>query len=287
MNASERWSAALASWAIPDEIMSRAPESPWTFPPELFRSRSERARTGQPSPTTVRTAEALPDGGTVLDVGAGAGAASVRLSPQASRITGVDSSEAMVEEFRRAAAAAGVEAVSVLGRWPDVADEVEPADVVVCAHVLYNVRDLEPFVRALDAHASRRVVIEITSRHPLAWMSDLWLRFHRLERPTEPTADDAEVALRDLGFDVRREDVERASGPGGFQRREDAVGLIRRRLCLTPDRDDEVEEALGTRLAQHEGLWSAGPDTQRLVTMWWEAAADRTTAAAATRSPGR
>jgi SAM-dependent methyltransferase len=272
VNASERWGAALASWAIPDEIMSRAPESPWTFPPELFRSRVGRARIGDLSPTTVRAAEALPHGGTVLDVGVGAGAASVRLSPQASRITGVDSSEAMTEEFRRAATAAGVDAVSVLGRWPDVADEVEPADVVVCAHVLYNVRDLEPFVRALDAHAHRRVVIEITSTHPLAWMSDLWLRFHRLERPTEPTADDAEDALRDLGFDVRREDVERTSGPGGFQRREDAVGLIRRRLCLTPDRDDEVEEALGTRLAEHDGLWSAGPETQRLVTMWWERA---------------
>jgi SAM-dependent methyltransferase len=273
VNASERWGAALASWAIPDEIMSRAPESPWTFPPELFRSRVERATTGQPTPTTVRAAEALPRGGTVLDVGVGAGAASVRLSPQASRITGVDSSEAMVEEFLRAAAAADVEAIPVLGRWPDVADEVEPADVVVCAHVLYNVRDLEPFVRALDAHARRRVVIEITSTHPLAWMTDLWLRFHRLERPTEPTADDAEDALRDLGFDVRREDVDRPSGPGGFGRREDAVALIRRRLCLTPDRDDEVAEALGTRLAQHEGLWSAGPNTQRLVTMWWEAAA--------------
>jgi Methyltransferase domain len=254
VNASQRWGAALAGWAIPDEIVSRAPESPWTFPPELFRCRVERARIGHPTPTTVRAAEALPRGGTVLDVGVGAGAASVRLSPQASRITGVD-------------------AVPVLGRWPDVADEVEPADVVVCAHVLYNVRDLEPFVRALDAHARRRVVIEITPTHPLAWMTDLWLRFHRLERPTEPTADDAEGALRDLGFDVGREDVERPSSPGGFQRREDAVGLIRRRLCLTPDRDDEVAEALGSRLAQHERLWSAGPDTQRLVTMWWDRAA--------------
>ncbi len=273
MNASERWGVALASWAIPDEIISRAPESPWTFPPELFRSRAGRATIGLSSPTTARAAEGLPDGGTVLDVGVGAGAASVRLWPQASRVSGVDSSEAMLEEFRRAAAAAGVDAVPILGRWPDVRDEVEPSDVVVCAHVLYNVQDLEPFVRALDGHARRRVVIEITSTHPLAWMSDLWLRFHRLERPTEPTADDAEDALRDFGFDVGRKDIERPPTPSGFQRREDAVGLIRRRLCLTRDRDDEVAEALGTRLAQHEGLWSAGPDTQRLVTMWWDAAA--------------
>jgi len=272
VNASERWGAALASWAIPDQIISRAPESPWTFPPELFRSRAGRATIGQPSPTTARAAEALPDGGTVLDVGVGAGAASVRLWPKASRITGVDSSDAMLEEFRRAAAAGGVEAVPVLGRWPDVADEVGTADVVVCAHVLYNVQDLEPFVRGLDAHARHRVVIEITPAHPLAWMNDLWLRFHRLERPTEPTADDAEDTLRESGFDVRREDVERPPRVGGFQRREDAVGLIRRRLCLTPDRDDEVAEALGTRLVQNEGLWSAGPDTQRLVTMWWDTA---------------
>ncbi len=273
MNASERWGAALASWAIPDEILSQAPESPWTFPPELFRSRAERATIGRSSPTIVRGAEALPAGGTVLDVGVGAGAASIPLWRQASRVTGVDSAEAMLEEFRQAAAAAGVEAVTALGRWPEVAAEVDAADVVVCAHVLYNVQDLQPFVRALDAHARRRVVIEITSTHPLAWMSDLWLGFHGLRRPTEPTADVAEEALRESGFDVEREDVETPPRSGGFERREDAVGLIRRRLCLTPDRDDEIAQALGKRLAQREGLWSTGPEGQPLVTLWWDAAA--------------
>jgi hypothetical protein len=178
----------------------------------------------------------------------------------------------MLEEFRQAAAAAVVEPVTALGRWPDVAAEVDAADVVVCAHVLYNVQELEPFVRALYEHARRRVVIEITFTHPLAWMSDLWLRFHDLQRPTEPTADVAEEALRESGFDVEREDVATPPRSGGFERREDAVGLIRRRLCLTPDRDDEVAQALGDRLAQHEGLWSAGPGAQRLVTLWWDTA---------------
>jgi hypothetical protein len=195
------------------------------------------------------------------------------LWPRASRVAGVDSSEAMLEEFRHAAAAADVEAVPVLGRWPDVAAEAEAADVVVCAHVLYNVQDLEPFARALHEHAHRRVVIEITATHPLAWMNDLWLGFHGLQRPTEPTADDAEEALRGWGFEVKREDVARAPRSGGFERREDAIGLIRRRLCLTADRDDEVAGALGGRLAQHDGLWSAGPSEQALVTLWWDVAA--------------
>lgn len=276
MNAAERWGAALASWAIPDEILSRAPESPWQFPPELFRSRADAAAaTKEHGPTVLQALAALPDGGTILDVGVGAGAASRHLWPRASRVTGVDSSEAMLEEFRQAAEAANVEAVPVLGRWPDAAAEVDAADVVVCAHVLYNVQDLEPFARALHDHARHRVVIEITSTHPLAWMSDLWLRFHGLERPTEPTADDAEQALRGSGFEINREDVERPPRTGGFEQREDAIGLIRRRLCLTPDRDDEIAEALGDRLAQHDGLWSAGPEAQRLVTMWWDTA-DRT-----------
>jgi hypothetical protein len=274
VNAAERWGVALARWAIPDEILSRAPESPWTFPPELFRSRADAAAaTPARGPTVVEALEALPDGGTILDVGVGAGAASRPLWPRASRVAGVDSSEAMLDEFRQAATAAGVEAVPVLGRWPDVAAEVDAADVVVCAHVLYNVQDLEPFARALTDHARHRVVIEITSTHPLAWMSDLWLRFHGLERPTEPTADDAEEALRGSGIDVEREDLERPPRTGGFERRGDAVGLIRRRLCLTPDRDDEIAEALGHRLAQHDGLWSAGPEAQRLVTLWWDTAA--------------
>ena len=111
----------------------------------------------------------------------GAAVHAVSLWARASRVTGVDNAEAMLEEFGRAAAAAGVEAVAAFGRWPDVAAEVDAADVVVCAHVLYNVQELEPFVRALHEHARRRVVIEITSTHPLAWMSDLWLRFHDLQ----------------------------------------------------------------------------------------------------------
>ena len=272
MNAVERWGGALGGWGIPEEILARAPESPWIYPIELFRRRAEAALITEPTPSVLRAAESLPEGGTVLDVGVGAGAASLPLAPRASRITGVDTSEGMLEAFRHAAADAPVEAFAVLGRWPDVAGDVEPADVVVCGHVLYNVQDLAPFARALNGHARNRVVLEITATHPLAWMSDLWLRFHGLERPTRPTIDDAEEALRELGFDVRTEEVTRPPRTGGFPAREDAVSLVRRRLCLPPDRDEEIASALGDRLVEHDGLWSAGPTDQAVVTLWWDAA---------------
>ncbi len=273
VGAVERWREALEAWRIPDEILAAAPEPPYGFPAEQFRRRAEAVRAREPSPTARRALEALPEGGTVLDVGCGAGATSVPLAGRASRIVGIDASGAMLERFVEVLGPTGAEAVAVEGTWPEVAPRIGPADVVVCGHVLYNVQDLEPFVRALTDHARRRVVCEITDRHPWAWMGDLWLRFHGLPRPAGPTADDAEAALRELGLDVRREDHLLPPTPAGFERREDAVALVRRRLCLAPDRDPEVERALGERLREREGLWSAGPDRQVVVTLWWEGGA--------------
>jgi SAM-dependent methyltransferase len=269
----DRWRDDLAAWAIPDAILDAAPESPWGLPPELFRRRAEETVGNEPSVLTVRALEALPDRGTVIDVGVGGGATSLPLASRASRITGVDGSDAMLASFGEAGRGAGVETVGTHGTWPDVAAEVEAADVVVCGHVLYNVPALEPFARASTDHARRRVVVEITSTHPLAWMADLWMRFHGLERPKGPTADDAEAALRELGLEVGREDREAEPRSGGFERRADAVALVRRRLCLPPDRDDEIARWLGDRLVERRGLWSAGPPAQRIVTMWWRGTA--------------
>ena len=56
---------------------------------------------------------------------------------------------------------------------------------------LYGVADLAAFVLALDAHAHRRVILELTQRHPLAAMAPLWRYFWDLERPEGPTAADA------------------------------------------------------------------------------------------------
>jgi len=270
VSALERWARELGGWGIPDEILAAAPESPWGFPAELFRVRAERATAREATASTRRALEELPDGGSVLDVGVGGGAASLPLAGRASSIVGVDTSPDMLAAFGEGARAHGVEALPIEGAWPDVALEAPETDVVVCHHVLYNVRDLEPFVRALDAHARRRVVVEITAAHPLAWMSELWRRFHGLERPAGPTADDALAALRELGLDVRREDELRTPLSSGFERKGDAVALVRRRLCLPAERDAEVEQALGALLIEDEGLWSAGPAEQTLATLWWD-----------------
>ena len=84
MNALERWRRELAGWAIPDEILAAAPEPPWGFPRELFRTRAERTPAA-PSETTRVALDALGTGGDVLDVGVGGGATSLPLAAVATR----------------------------------------------------------------------------------------------------------------------------------------------------------------------------------------------------------
>jgi SAM-dependent methyltransferase len=273
MNALDRWRDALAALAIPEQVLAAVPESPWGLPPDLFRRRAEAAVGRKPSALVERALEVLPENGAVIDVGVGGGATSLPLAGRAARITGVDGSEEMLTAFRAAAASVDVEVDAVVGGWPDVAADVPPADVVVCGHVLYNAPDLAPFARALTKHARQRVVVEITATHPLAWMGDLWRVFHGLMRPDGPTADDAEAALREVRPLVEREDREAEPRSGGFAHRADAIALVRRRLCLPADRDEEIGRELGDRLTEQGGLWSAGPRTQRIVTMWWPGSA--------------
>ena len=271
MSALKRWGERLRARSVPEEILAKAPESPYGFPAELFRRRGlAAAARREPTPTTVRALEALPEGGSVLDVGVGGGATSLPLAGRAGLITGVDGQRDMLDAFEAAAREAGADTAAVPGEWPSVAERVPVCDVVVCGHVFYNIGDLEPFVRALHEHAVHRVVVELTEQHPLAWMRDLWNHFHDVRWPDGPTADDAAGALDEMGFEARREDrTETGDRGGGFERREDAIALVRRRLCLPANRDPDVVEALGDRLRLDVGLWSAGPPEQEVVTLWW------------------
>lgn len=237
-SAIERWCQQLAAWAIPDEILAQAPEPPWGFLPGMFQAPDEA-----PDSAARRAAlSLLGTGGTVLDIGCGGGAASLALVPPATAVVGVDERAEALAQLTTSAAAVGVAVRTLQGRWPDVAPQVPPAEVVVCHHVAYNVADLDVFALALTDHARRGVVLELGARHPLTWLAPLWRRFWGLDRPSGPTADDLVAVLHEVGLAPQ---VERDRRVGPHRLAPDQrVHLVRKRLCLPADRDPEIAAAL-------------------------------------------
>jgi SAM-dependent methyltransferase len=233
------WRAALALWAIPEPIRAAAPEDPFGFCAALF----EPDRQAPAALSTTRARDALPVGGTVLDVGCGGGAAGLALVPPAAAVTGVDPDPGMVALFDRSCAQRAIAGRAVLGRWPDVADAVAPHDVVVSHHVVYNVAAIEDFLLALTARARHRVVLEVTRRHPQAELNELWRVLHGVVRPQTPGVEDLLAVLRDLGIDAEVSDAQRPA-PQVAQPRDELVTEIRRRLCLPRDADGEIDRLL-------------------------------------------
>jgi hypothetical protein len=267
-----RWRDDLSAWAIPAGITSSVTESPWVLPRQVFARRADRLTLAPAGASYERAFEALEPAGTVLDVGSGAGAACMPLVSRATTVTAVDADANMLTMLSERAATIGLDLRTVTGRWPDVAAQVPPADVVTCHHVTYNAPDIQPFLAALTRHARRRVVVEMTAVHPLTVLSPLWLRFHGLTRPTRPTAADLLAIMAEMGLKARHTEWSRPA-EADYASFSELVDVTRRRLCLPPERASEVEAALldmGVSRGKPGDLGSSGRD---VVTIWWEGTA--------------
>lgn len=255
--AAARWRDNIRRSEVPQAVLDRAPEAEYTLEPERFRWRPKEDAKQPVRPSRRRALEALPEGGSVLDVGVGGGASSLGLVPKPGLIIGVDPLEGMLTSFQASAEEAGVAVRTVHGTWPDLADQVEPADVAVCHHAIYRVEQIEEFLMALATHARRRVVVEVSEHPPLVALNPLWMRFHGLERPDWLVPDAAEAVLQAMGLAVKREDI--VLPPRVQEVTPELVAFSRRRLYVGPERDPEIEEFLRAR----------GPQEHRVAALWW------------------
>lgn len=258
-SAARRWADELAAWEIDPEILAAVPESPWGCPPELFAA---GLATG-PSPLQELVRPALRSGGSLLDVGAGAGAASLPVVPPGGRLHAVDSQPSMLRALGDDARQRGVDVTTYDGVWPDIADEVPVCDVALSAHVLYNIGDLVPFVRTLTAHARDLVVVELAGRHPLVRLAPLWEALHHQPRPSGPTVELAVEVLREAGIEpeLREQLREPAQRSGALL--ESWIDFTRRQLCVPPERRPEVVELMERY----------PPQPRRIVALAWPGAA--------------
>lgn len=257
LTAAERWARDLAAWAIPPEILESAPRRPYVFLPEMFAA--PEPGTFELSLSNRRASEALDGGGSVLDVGCGGGAAAFAVAPPATEVIGTDRQSDMLDQFAATARARGVAASVHAGSWPEIAAAVPAADVVVCHNVLYNAADIAGFVAALSDHARRRVVIEITPKHPQDRRRALWRHFWNLDRPHEPTAATAAEAIRESGIAVNAEESTLPADRFANRPQHLEAAYWCRQLCLPPDRQPECEV-----------LIAETPFTPNRTTLWWD-----------------
>ena len=143
----------------------------------------------------------------VLDVGSGPGRFSLIIAPRATRVTAVDPSKRMLQILRQRARDKEITNIrTVTGMWQDV--EVEPADVVLCSHVVTLVADAAPFLAKLHGAARQNVLLYVGAYSVDAVLDPFWRHFHDVPRKPGPSYVDAVKVIEELGIRPAVEVVE-------------------------------------------------------------------------------
>ncbi len=205
-------------------------------------------------PFLIRVRDAVTNESTVLDIGAGTGRHTLALAPHVARVTAVEPSAAMLAFLRDDAGSQALSnVVTVADAW--LAAEVEPADFVICSHVLYPIADVVPFVRKLAASAKRRVFVYLRV-DPLPTDMGLWSEFHGVPLQLQPTHMDLVNVLVQLGI-VPDVEIGDHRFTWTFATVEEAVAQVGNSLCLRED-DDAASAKLRSLLGQRLVAWPNG-----------------------------
>lgn len=218
----------------------------------------------------------LKSGATVLDVGAGTGRYTALLANAGARVTAVEPSEAMRGFLEENVTAEGVaDRVTIVGSPWEQAD-VPPADIVLCSHVVYGIKDIVPFLEKLDRHARDAVFLAVRVTQFDANVLDLWPRVYGVERKREPGFIDLYNLLYEMGIVANVETApfgaRRGQGPGGgFGSEEEAVDSVRRILFTGPDErtDALVRAYLAEHMEQRDGRLYWKGRGMRAALVWW------------------
>lgn len=137
---------------------------------------------------------------TVLDVGAGTGRFALALAPQAKQVIAVEPNEAMLNYLKEDARGQGLSNVSYsLTTWEDAPSTLQ-ADITICSHVVYPIRDIVPFLAKLNASAKRAcyVYVRVTPIDTLT--APIWRHFHGDDRHMSPGAIHLLDVLYEMGI---------------------------------------------------------------------------------------
>ncbi|MEE8600362.1 class I SAM-dependent methyltransferase [Euzebya tangerina] len=259
-SAAERWTRELAAWEIPPAILQAAPRNPYEFPLAQIASPSGDALA---SPTGQAVLDVLRPGETLLDVGCGAGRNTGAFTEQF-RVVGIEPRPALAQ----LASERGIDVHG--GRWPEVAETVDDAPVVVSHHVMYDVQAPVPFLQAMHRRATRRVVIEVTDRHPWVSVGPLYQAVHGIDRPTGPSADLLAGVVEEAVGAVPEQVTWKRTG-STYDDVEAFLDHQRRMLCIDqahPQATALREAALASVEVTDDGAVQL-PDVHQ-TSLWWD-----------------
>jgi SAM-dependent methyltransferase len=121
-----------------------------------------------------------------LDIGAGGGRNALPLALLSSRVIAIDPSASMRQALDQSATQYGIENIDVIdARWPDGAEDIS-ADFGLMAHVSYDIREINPFLDALERATRRRCFAMLMSRAPSGGYTQFWPDIHGEERVLLP-----------------------------------------------------------------------------------------------------
>lgn len=185
-------------------------------------------------------------GDTWLDLGAGAGRfalpVALELTPSSGSVIALDTSTSMLEALGDIASEYGIENVRTIeARWPlggatDLADV--RSDVVLIAHVGYDIEAIGPFVDAMESASRRELVAVLMDQVPASAADAFWPPVHGETRVGLPALPDFVELLETRG---RRPTVDRVTDERRrFESRDALEGFVRRQLWIDPAGAKEV-----------------------------------------------
>ena len=193
-------------------------------------------------------------GDSLLDVGAGGGRLALPLALTCRSVTAVEPSPSMCAVLRETADEANIDVNVVGAGWLEAT--VAPGDVVLCSHVVYVVQDIEPFVRKLDRHARRLVLMVMFQSAPQSQLYGLWEQVHGEPRHPLPTLPQFRPVLNELEIAYQVDELP-GDRPFGFASEQEAREIIAQRLYVAPDSEAEgrLAKALDESLREEDGVW--------------------------------
>jgi 2-polyprenyl-3-methyl-5-hydroxy-6-metoxy-1,4-benzoquinol methylase len=206
----------------------------------------------------------------VIDVGAGGGRLAIPLAARCREVVAVEPSPAMRGVLAEEAARRGIGNIRIVAAtWEEA--EVEPAPLVLAAHVTYGVRPIEPFLRKLDATATRHAAILVMRDPPQSPIAPFWLAIHGEARLRLPCRDELLAALGELGIAPEV----RSLGPApavSLGPRHEAVDLLRFRLLVDPGtpKDERLAASLDDLAEERNGeVFVRGGSLNELFLLRW------------------